>query len=101
MTPGTPSTDRSAMSTPFLRRFSTTVVTRMRAEGLLVVGPAGEAPVIAYVANALGSERHVSLVSTVSRALIACPDVEEVYGDDGDIKAIIDDMDARSAGIRG
>lgn len=81
------------MSTPFLYRFSAVVVRRLLDGERLEVVAGREEEVVRFVADALTDAREgSSLVSTLTRALLASPDVEELYADEDELKELINDM---------
>lgn len=82
------------MSTPFLQRFASSLVVTLVDKELLEVGPAGPQPVIAYLAAQLSGVKMGSLITVVSRVLVACPDVDELWADDEQLKALVEDMGA-------
>ncbi len=83
------------MSTPFLTQFSEALVHRMVQVEQLELQPGSTAAVVRFLAAALFAARQgSSLISTVERALIACPQVVELYADIEGIKAIVDDLRA-------
>ena len=70
------------MSTPFLMGFTQTLIPRLIDEGLVAVAPSNVERVEVYLANYLGQvARGGSLLSSVDAALLACPEVEEVFFD--------------------
>lgn len=81
------------MSTPFLEAFTAALVPRLVEAGLLELdGP--QESVARFLATELGKDRPGrSLISTLSQALLACPDVVDVYGEDDELKQIIEGMD--------
>ena len=81
------------MSTPFLTGFVTRVVVALLAGGHLEVVPGSEERVIAFVAGKLSSSSQGSqLIDSLSRALIVCPEVEELFIDDDDLKELITEL---------
>lgn len=81
------------MSTPFLIRFSEAVVSRLVARGRVEIAAGQEQRVVAFVAAALAEAREgAQLVSTMSAALLRCPDVEELYADEDELKQTVDDL---------
>jgi len=83
------------VSTPFLTAYAHAVVQSLIASDLLLVS-GDPSQVAAYVAADLSRDAPGrSVIASTSAALIACPDVEELFADDADIKAIMDDMGAR------
>ena len=60
---------------------------------LLEVEAGAEARVVLFVANWLGSvARGGSLLSNVEKALLACPEVTEWYGDLDTLKGLVEDL---------
>ncbi len=82
------------MSTKFLEAFSGAVVERLVAEGHLDLEPSGRVDdVVRHVAEALGGEaQNRSLISTVSKALLSCPLVAELYLDDEGLRDLVNDL---------
>ncbi|MEQ1565927.1 MAG: hypothetical protein ABMA64_09845 [Myxococcota bacterium] len=81
------------MSTPFLAAFADTVVVRLVADRQLELAPGGEARAVLFVANWLGTHaRGGSLLSSLEAALLACPEVVELYADVDRLKALVDDL---------
>jgi hypothetical protein len=86
------------VSTPFLHRFATHLVHRLRAVGLLELGDdAAERGVIDHLADHLSSHPKGSLLHEVGSALVAAPGVEEFYADDEELAEIISDLDSGAA----
>ncbi|MBT3219497.1 MAG: hypothetical protein HN348_10430 [Proteobacteria bacterium] len=80
------------MTTPFLLAFSTAVLLELERQQMVDLNGATERVAI-YVANYLGTEaRGGSLISGLSAALISCPEVDELYADNEQIKQIVDDL---------
>ena len=74
------------MSTKFLEAFSRGLVQRLVAEGHLELEAGGCVDdVVRHVAEAMGGQAsRRSLISTLSKALLTCPAVAELYvGDEG------------------
>jgi len=83
------------MSTPFLFGFSAALVDRLVAEGLLVLADGGRDRVVVYLGNYLGQvARGGSLLSSVDKALLTCPEVEELFVDVEGLKPIVEDLRA-------
>lgn len=81
------------MSTPFLMAFAHAVVLRLLAAEVLVVAPGDEERVMLFVANYLGTEAQGgSLISGLERALLACPEVDELFADLERLKELVDDL---------
>lgn len=82
------------MSTPLLFGFSRAVVARLVAAELLLLRPdADETDVAAFLATALAARPALSgLTSSVSAALIACPLVEELFCDDPELQALVNEL---------
>jgi hypothetical protein len=81
------------MSTPLLYGFATAIVARLAHEKLVELEPAGEARAATFVANWLGKKAQgTSLLSSLERALLTCPEVHELYADRDALKAIIEDL---------
>lgn len=81
------------MSTPFLTGYSNALVVCLLREGLVEVRPGSEGQVVAFVATYLHEKaRGGSIISSTSAALLACPDVEELYADDDQLKDVVDGL---------
>ncbi len=80
------------MSTPFLQAFSLAIVSRLlETEGLAITGPPTE--VARFVAAELAKPSSGrSLISSVAAALIACPDVDDLFADNDRIKDLVDEL---------
>lgn len=86
------------MSTPFLHRFATHLVQRLRAVGLLeLTRDDAEAGVIDHLADHLSGQPKGSLLHEVGSALVAAPGVDELYADDESLAEVISDLDAGAA----
>ena len=86
------------MSTPFLVGFTRAIVARILAERLLDVTWGGEERVVQFVAGELATVPHGgSLISSLARALIRCPDVQELYADDTQLKGLVQDLESTPA----
>lgn len=81
------------MSTPFLLRFAAVVVERLVNAGQIEIRDGKQAEVVIFLASRLFTPEHRSLISTLSEALIQCPDVEELFADDDDLKELIGGLD--------
>ena len=81
------------MSTPFLTRFARAVVSRLVDQGRLELVDASPEPTVAHLAAQLGQARNRSLISTITNALVMSPHVEELYADDVEVKAIVDELE--------
>ena len=76
--------------------FSVAVVARLVETGRIEIVSGGQAQVTYFVANYLRREGGGrSLVSTTVQALLVCPEVEEVYVDDTELKELITDLGLR------
>lgn len=81
------------VSTPFLYQFSVVVVRRLLEGDRLEVAAGQEDLVARFVADALADAKEgSSLVSTLTRALLASPDVEELYADEDELRELINDL---------
>jgi hypothetical protein len=81
------------MSTPFLAGFAEAVVKRLVAEQGIEIAPGADDRVIWFVANWLDTRaRGGSVLSSLEAALLACPEVTEVYADLDHLKAVVDDL---------
>ena len=91
------------MSTPFLVGFSRALLADLLGQGLIEVVPGREDRVILFVAEYLSSVPHGgSLVSSLTKAFLASPDVVEVFADDAELKQAIEDLESTPAAwVRG
>lgn len=81
------------MATPFLTSFTEVVLGHLIADGQLEVEPGGVPAVVTFVAGRLGTARQGdSLVSTFVAAVLASPEVVELYADNDTIKQLITDL---------
>ena len=79
-----------------LEGFSVAVVTQLVETGRIEIVAGGQTRVTYFVANYLRREgAGRSLVSTTVQALLVCPEVEEVYVDDAELKELITDLGLR------
>jgi hypothetical protein len=87
------------MSTPFLLQFASSLVPALCEHGDVELFPgATQNAVVAFMADRLGGARDgSSLVSTVVAALVACPEVEELYADNETLIARIEDLKGRAS----
>ena len=80
------------MTTPFLLAFSTAVLVELERSKKVELNGATERVAI-YLANYLGTKaRGGSLISGISAALVSCPEVEELFADNEEIKRIVDNL---------
>lgn len=91
------------MRSPFLIGFTRVLLAQLLAEELIEIEPGHEDRVILYVATWLGEVGEGgSLVSSLARGLLACPDVVELYAADRDLKRVIQELEGTPAGwVRG
>jgi hypothetical protein len=91
------------LSTPFLVGFSRAVLVDLLDQRLIEVHPGREDRVILFVAEFLASvPEGGSLVSSLSKAYLASPDVVELYADDAVLKGVIQDIQSTPAAwVRG
>jgi hypothetical protein len=81
------------MSTPFLAAFADSIVDRLVADRLVELAPGGRDRAVLFVANWLGTHaRGGSLLSGLEAALLACPEVVELYADVDGLKELVDDL---------
>jgi len=81
------------LATPFLLQFTEVVLGRLVASGELEVESGKDTDVVRFVADRLGSARQGdSLVSSMVAAVLASPDVVELYADNDRIKQLITDL---------
>lgn len=73
--------------------FAAAVVRELLATGRMEVTPGAQGQVVLFVANYLRKEGGGrSLVSLTVQALLLCPEVDEVYADDAELKELITDL---------
>ena len=94
---GIPVATEAALSTPFLVRFATHLITRLRADGAIDLAPGDATRAIHHLADQLAGQANVGAISAVSRALLDNPFIAEVYLSDADLKATITDLDPQAA----
>ena len=81
------------MSTTFLNDFSLALVARLCAGDLLEITRGKERETAKYVAQFLHENgKGNSLLSTVEKALLKCPLVEEFYADQETLKGIVETL---------
>jgi len=82
-----------SLSTPFLKGFATRVLVKLVADGHVEVEPGSEERVVSFVADNLhGLSKGSQLITSLVKAIIACPDVVELYIDDDDLRELITDL---------
>lgn len=80
------------VSTPFLINFTEAIVRTLLERGELELSGDRDA-VVAFVSQNLASGGEGrSLISTFTAALLACPDVEELYADDETLKELVTEL---------
>ncbi len=86
------------MASPFLVAFTESVVLTLVQRGQLVL--CGEQVVVVrYVAERLGEAgQGRSLITTLAAALVACPQVEELFASDEVLKDLVTEMPRRALG---
>ena len=90
------------MSSPFLVGFSRAVLDALQREDLVEVREGRRDHAARYVAGHLASVERGSLISSLARGLIACPDIDELYADDDRLKQIVTDLESTpTAWVRG
>jgi len=73
--------------------FSQAVIDALRERELAELRAGRALDVVAYVARRLDEAREgSSLISSLEAALLACPDVEELYADLDELKDVVDDL---------
>lgn len=81
------------MASSFLLGFAQAVVDQLHIRGWAEFVPGGETRVVEYVAQRLQEAREgSSLLSSLEAALLACPDVEELYTDLDGLKTLVDEL---------
>lgn len=83
------------MSSTFLHGFAQAVVTKLVADNLLECVAQEQPSVVVFVATELARPgKGRSLISSLERALLACPSVDELYADFDAIKRAVDALGA-------
>lgn len=81
------------MSTPFLTGFASAVVARLVQTEQLEIVAGSEAAVAEFLAARLFAARDgAQLITTTGKALLAAPDVEELWADDDEIKQVVQEL---------
>ena len=81
------------MSTPFLLTYASALVSSLLEKGLIELRAGHEPRVVEFLAEYLHVRaRGGSLISSTGRALEICPDVEELYADDAELKEVVDSL---------
>ncbi len=81
------------MSTSLLFGFSRALIARLRAEGLVEIEAGAVSRVEIFLTNYLDTRaRGHSLLSSVEAALLACPEVDELYADLDQLKEVAEDL---------
>lgn len=81
------------MSSPFLLAFTEAVLRSLDERELVEIAAGSHASVVAFVAGRLGSAREGdSLISSLSAALLASPEVIELYADNQTLKEVVTDL---------
>lgn len=84
------------MSTPFLLGYAAALVEALLHDGSIEIEPGQESAVVAFVARDLEVRgKGGSLISCTSRALLACPQVVELYVDDQELKEVVEHLRSR------
>ncbi len=79
--------------TDFLFGFARALVERLAAEGLLDIADGSQGAVAAYLATYLANlNEGKSLLSSIEHALLACPEVDELYFDLDALKSVVEDL---------
>lgn len=81
------------MSTPFLTAYAIALVRALLEQDLVEITDGRAEAVVRFLAEDLHLRgRGGSLISSTSRALLACPDVVELYADDEELKALVESL---------
>ena len=81
------------MSTPFLLGYARALVHHLLTEESIEVAEGRVDEVVAFVADfMLEHGQNQSAIALTGRALMACPDVEELYLDDAGLKDAVDSL---------
>jgi hypothetical protein len=81
------------VSTPFLERFSYHVIRTLLSERLLEIEDGREEALIGAVAADLSKVKNGSLISSLASSLVASEHVVELWADNDQLKALVDDLD--------
>jgi hypothetical protein len=85
------------MPTRFLLNYAARLIDALLDAGLVEIAPGRADAVVAYLAAELHEHaRGGSLITCTSRALLACPDVVELYADDDELKRVVDELGHRA-----
>ncbi len=77
----------------FLRAFADRVIVGLLAEDLVEIEAGTEAEVVDFVTAALvAAKPGASVISSTAAALIACPQVIDLFADDVALKAVVDGL---------
>lgn len=80
-----------------MERFAYHLLERLTREGRVDLPPASFDAAVADLAGRLITRDHASLVSTVERALLANPHIEELYTDVDELREIITTLPPQAA----
>ena len=80
------------MATPFLMQFSVRLVQVLLEQQHLEVAPGSEMRVAEHIAATLHGSNMQSLVSLVIQSLERCPEVEEFYIGNEELKDLVTDL---------
>jgi hypothetical protein len=73
--------------------FTRAMLARLVQEELLEIRPGRELAVVDFVSEELGTPGPGrQLLSTLSRALVQCPDVEELFADQDDLVRLVSEL---------
>ena len=76
--------------TDYITKFSSEMVVRLLADGLLEIEPGADDAIATFVAGRLSrASQGGQLFASFTTALFACPDVIELYADDEQLKEIV------------
>lgn len=89
------------MTSALLYRFAETLVHRLIEQELLEIEEGRTEDVVERLTEHLGRVKHSSLISAITAGLVDDDDVVDLYADDDQIKAIIEQMPPEQAGLRG
>lgn len=79
----------------YLRGFASALLPRLIEAGHLEIEPDSLERVVAFVGDALASQREGRQALTVLiEALVRCPDVVELYADDDELREAVNDLGA-------
>lgn len=87
------------MSSTFFTGFAHMVLVRLLARGLIEIRAGREVQTAEFVGQALATAGdYRSLISSLSQAFVVCPEVEELYATDDELRELINDIPLTAPG---